>query len=98
MKHRLLGLSVLLTLCPAAVAQAQSAASAQQPTHWGIIGSVAPWTAGNGFGVFYDAHALDVSGQEIRFGLAHGATRRGEFAFLYVNKKIDEGGTIVDLT
>ena len=95
--HRLLGSLVLLALSPVTPAFAQSGPSAPQATHWGVIGSIAPWSADDRFGVFYDAHALDFSGQEVRFGVAHGGTRRGEFAFLYVKKRIDEGGTLVDL-
>jgi hypothetical protein len=64
---------------------------------WGVIGSFAPWDANNRFKVFYDARALNFTGKEVRVGVTKGAATRGEFAFLYVRKRIDEGGTLTDL-
>ena len=97
MKHRLSACLLLLSLWPAGIALAQ-APTGPQATHWGVTGSLAPWTADDRFRVFYDARTLDLSGQEVRFGVTHGGTRRGEFALLYVSKRIDEGGTLEDLT
>jgi hypothetical protein len=91
-------LALCLMLLPdAAFAQRQTAPSARPPLRWGVIGSFAPWTADNRFKVFYDARTLDFAGDEVRFGIARGSTRRGEFAFLYVKKRIDEGSTLTDL-
>jgi hypothetical protein len=60
------------------------------------MASFAPWTADDRFKVLYDARKLDFSGSELRFGVTRGSTRRGEFAFLFVRKRIDEGSTLVD--
>ncbi len=90
-------LLVLTSFVPAARVHAQSNTAASSSAHWGPIGSFAPWFADDRFKVFYDARALELSGQEFRVGVARGGTRRGEFAFLYVRKRIEEGGTLVDL-
>lgn len=76
-------------------------AFAQRPAparlRWGVIASFAPWTADNRFRGLYDAKALDFAGDEVRVGITRGSTRRGEFAFLYVRKRINEGSTLTDI-
>ena len=91
-------LMVLASLIGVTPASAQNFGSAQpKKLHWGVMASFAPWTADNRYKVFYDARQLDFSGDEVRFGVTRGGRERGEFAFLFVRKRIDEGGTIVDL-
>jgi hypothetical protein len=65
--------------------------------HWGLMASFAPWTANDRFKVLYDARKLDFSGKEVRVGVTKGGALRGEFAFLYVRKRIDEGSTLQDI-
>src|SRR5262245_9387534 len=91
-------LVVLASLMGVAPASAQNVGSPQpKKLHWGVMGSFAPWSAGDRYKVFYDARQLDFSGDEVRFGVTRGGRERGEFAFLFVRKRIDEGGTLVDL-
>jgi hypothetical protein len=90
-------LLVLAGLFPATSALAQEAAPRPAPLRWGLTASFAPWTADNRFKGLYDARTLDVSGDELRVGLTRGGTTRGEFSFLFVRKRIDEGGTLVDI-
>jgi hypothetical protein len=60
------------------------------------MASFAPWSADDRFRVLYDARQLDFSGTDVRVGITRGGTLRGEFAFLYVRKRIDEGSSLVD--
>jgi hypothetical protein len=92
-------LLLLAGLACAAPGAAQTYGSAKGPSelHWGLMASFAPWTAGDRYKGFYDARQLDFTGDEVRFGVTRGGRERGEFAFLFVRKRIDEGSSLVNL-
>jgi len=91
----LLALCTLLVLNAPVFAQAPAGTSPGKPWHWGFTASVAPWQAGDMFRSLYEAKTLDFSGNEFRFGVTRGSTRRGEWALTYVRKTIAEGSTFV---
>ena len=90
----LLSILILGLAAPAASQTAASVAPARA-WHWGISASVAPWRAGDRFKSLYQAQTLDFSGNEFRFGVTRGSTRRGEWAITYIRKTIAEGSTFV---
>jgi len=94
--RRLLCVFLAMAGFPAGAA-AQFAPQAPPPSsdrHWGIIGSIAPWQAGDRFKALYDARTLDLSGQDLRIGVTRGSTLGNEFALLFVRRRIDEDTTL----
>ncbi|MEX2016783.1 MAG: hypothetical protein WD873_09065 [Candidatus Hydrogenedentales bacterium] len=94
--------SLLILVCFVSAAPAFAQVPQRRPNpkgelHWGLMASFSPWTANDRFKVLYDARKLDFTGQEVRMGVTKGGALRGEFALLYVRKRIDEGSTLTDI-
>lgn len=87
---------VCLACASPALAQVPQSVRKSAELHWGVMASFAPWTANDKFKVLYDARSLDFTGTEVRMGVTRGGATRGEFAFLYVRKRINEGSTLTD--
>jgi len=91
-------LSRLFLGCLAFVATAVPAAAqyASEPKPWGVIASMAPWSADDRFKVLYDAHSLDMSGIDLRVGVTRGGALGNEWALMFTQRTISEGSTIVN--
>jgi hypothetical protein len=86
----------LACLVFALTASPASAQYASEPKPWGIIATIAPWSADDTFKALYDADGLDMAGKDLRVGITRGGALGNEWALMFMRRTINEGSTLVN--
>jgi len=84
----------IFVLC---IALAPAAVSAQDCSHWGVVGSVTPqWQVPSQLAKVFDG-TVDIKGSDFTIGIARGRDLGGDWGVSYVQKRFKDGSLVQKL-
>jgi hypothetical protein len=87
MTYRRVFLAVFLACLP-------GVASAQDQSHWGVVGSVTPqWKVPSQLETLFDG-TVDLKGTDVSIGIARGRSRSGDWGVSFIHKKFKDGSRV----
>jgi len=67
---------------------------AQDPSHWGVVGSVTPtWKVPSQLEQLFDG-TVDIKGTDVSIGIARGRSRSGDWGASFIHKKLKDGSRV----